>query len=81
MKLRILAFGASGDIINGQKVVLELNDSCNTVEQFRNELANAYPKMSELKNYLIAVNTEYANDKTVLHDGDEVAIIPPTSGG
>jgi molybdopterin converting factor small subunit len=28
-----------------------------------------------------AVNQEYVPRSTVLHDGDEVAIIPPVSGG
>jgi MoaE-MoaD fusion protein len=30
---------------------------------------------------LIAVNRKYAEDATPLHDGDEVALIPPVSGG
>jgi molybdopterin converting factor subunit 1 len=30
---------------------------------------------------LIAVNHAYVNSDTVLHDGDEVALIPPVSGG
>jgi molybdopterin converting factor small subunit len=30
---------------------------------------------------LIAVNHTYVNGETVLHDGDEVALIPPVSGG
>jgi molybdopterin converting factor small subunit len=29
----------------------------------------------------IAVNQEYAQPAHVLHDGDEVAILPPVSGG
>jgi molybdopterin converting factor small subunit len=29
----------------------------------------------------VAVNREYANLTTPLHDGDEVALLPPVSGG
>ncbi len=32
-------------------------------------------------NVAVAVNREYADAQTVLHDGDEVALIPPVSGG
>lgn len=30
---------------------------------------------------LIAVNSEYVSPETPIHDGDEVAFIPPVSGG
>jgi len=30
---------------------------------------------------LVAVNHTYVNPETELHDGDEVALIPPVSGG
>jgi molybdopterin converting factor small subunit len=30
---------------------------------------------------MVAVNQEYADRQTVLQNGDEVAIIPPVSGG
>ena len=40
------------------------------------------PRFSPWKNYIrLAVNTEYVNPDYRLHDGDEVAIIPPVSGG
>lgn len=81
MKLHILAFGISGDILGSQKIVFNLKSSSNTVKQLRGALVDTYPKIGELKNYLIAVNTEYADDNIVLHNDDEVAIIPPTSGG
>ncbi len=29
----------------------------------------------------VAVNTEYVENSYELHDGDEVAVIPPVSGG
>jgi molybdopterin converting factor subunit 1 len=29
----------------------------------------------------LAVNREYVSRQSVLHDGDEVAVIPPVSGG
>lgn len=29
----------------------------------------------------VAVNREYASPDTILHDGDEVALIPPVAGG
>jgi molybdopterin converting factor subunit 1 len=40
------------------------------------------PKFSTWKDHLrVAVNSEYVDLHHPLHDGDEVAIIPPVSGG
>ncbi|RME61740.1 MAG: molybdopterin converting factor subunit 1 [Caldilineae bacterium] len=33
------------------------------------------------RTFYIAVNQEYAGRDAVLHDGDEVAFLPPVSGG
>ena len=43
----------------------------------RSEFASLPPSDS----VLIAVNSEYVSPKTPLHEGDEVAFIPPVSGG
>jgi sulfur-carrier protein len=52
-----------------------------TVGTVREELQRRHPKLLWPQGTLLAVNQEYAGDATVLRDGDEVAIIPPVSGG
>ena len=37
--------------------------------------------MSELKSVRLAVNSEYATEDLLLQENDEVALIPPVSGG
>lgn len=47
-------------------------------------LETAYPKIAELiysKRVLISVNQEIAHDETQIHEGDEVALLPPFAGG
>src|SRR5690606_3493999 len=51
-----------------------------TVEGLRQTLAERAPSLSRLP-LAFAVNREYARPETVLGDGDEVALIPPISGG
>ncbi|MBE3593670.1 MAG: MoaD/ThiS family protein [Candidatus Carbobacillus altaicus] len=53
-----------------------------TVEGLLNRLHETYPDLAPfLKGTMIAVNEAYAARDTSLHPGDQVAIIPPVSGG
>jgi len=46
------------------------------------KLSNEYPRFQDWKNHLrIAVNCEYVSLTHVLKNQDEIAIIPPVSGG
>lgn len=40
-----------------------------------------YPQLTTAGRYALAINEEYASALEHLHDGDEVALIPPVSGG
>ncbi|HEY8511905.1 MAG TPA: MoaD/ThiS family protein [Cyclobacteriaceae bacterium] len=78
--LKIKAFGITRDILGGREVELQLNES-GTVGDLRSQLSSTYPEVLQLKSLFIAVNNEYADDHVVLNDTDEIALIPPVSGG
>jgi len=40
-----------------------------------------FPALKKLGTYMIAVNNEYAGEQKTIKPTDEVAIIPPVSGG
>jgi len=45
-------------------------------------LVGTYPRLAaHADTMLLAVNLNYASPDVVLHDGDEVALMPPVSGG
>ena len=44
-------------------------------------LRSIYPALPSSNSVLIAVNSEYVGPEDPLHEGDEVAFIPPVSGG
>ena len=50
------------------------------VKSLREYLSDKYPTIS-WSSVAIAVNMQYAQDNDPLHQGDEVALIPPVSGG
>ena len=80
MTLKIIAFGIAKDILGTSQKNTEIKENI-TVEQFKKYLLLKYPEFSKLSNFMIAINTNYAKDKDTIKKGDEVAIIPPTSGG
>ncbi|HNP19885.1 MAG TPA: molybdopterin converting factor subunit 1 [Fulvivirga sp.] len=79
MELKILLFGITKDIIGSSPHTLNMDG--NTVANLRRMLIEKYPKLAGLKSILIAVNNEYADEELVIKEGDEVALIPPVSGG
>ncbi|MGE5465272.1 MAG: molybdenum cofactor biosynthesis protein MoaE [Betaproteobacteria bacterium] len=53
-----------------------------TTKQLLDRLVEQHPKLARIAPSLaVAVNREYAESSRVLQDGDEVALIPPVSGG
>jgi molybdopterin synthase sulfur carrier subunit len=51
-----------------------------TVGELKAELAAIY-NLPKLDTVMTAVNEEFAQDDEVIQDGDEIAFIPPVSGG
>jgi len=72
-------FGVTRDILGGREVKIELNG--NSVGDLRQHLNTAYPQLKKLRSLFIAVNQNYAEDHLELKETDEIALIPPVSGG
>lgn len=79
MEVKVLAFGIAKDIFGSREIAVQPGNA--TVESLKAELEKRYPALKELASYMIAVNDEYATNHTVINETDEVAIIPPVSGG
>ena len=80
MKIKVLAFGISKEIFNGSSVSLELSNDA-TVYNLKYVLEQQFPRLKQLASYMVAVNNEYALPGDTIHERDEIAIIPPVSGG
>ena len=72
-------FGIARDIMGGSEV--SLSDSVQNVAELRSLLLSRYPKLKDLNSLLIAVNQKYASDEILVSESDEIAVIPPVSGG
>lgn len=75
-----MAFGIAKDIFGGSDIEIELEDGA-TIENLKTALENKYSRLKQLSSYMVAVNNEYAQTNNVIDTLDEIAIIPPVSGG
>jgi molybdopterin converting factor subunit 1 len=81
MRVTIKLFAILRDRAGVSELVLDV-PSESTVSAVTEQLAQRFPKIGEfLPRVAYAVNREYAPASTVLEDGDELALIPPVSGG
>lgn len=80
MNLKVLLFGISTDLVGATNLNFSLSPS-SSVLQFKEQIQQQYPQLTEINSYAIAVNETYASDETELKENDIVAIIPPVSGG
>ncbi|MBD3629016.1 MAG: molybdopterin converting factor subunit 1 [Cyclobacterium sp.] len=79
--MEVLLFGISKEI-TGQKILdLSKDNQINTVLDLKKWILKKYPEMGNLNSFAIAVDQEYANDDLQLSDQQEIALIPPVSGG
>lgn len=78
--INILAFGICKEIIGSNVLAFKLPEHY-TIQQLKTALENSYPKIKELASMMLAINKEYASPEQLIHDGDEIALIPPVSGG
>ena len=76
----IKCFGIARDIFNSDELTIDDSD-VKTVSDLRLHLNNSNDQLSSIKSYFIAVNQEYAEEEQTISDADEIAIIPPVSGG
>jgi molybdopterin converting factor subunit 1 len=81
MRVRVLFFGILKDLAGKSSDSLDLADGASVCEVLEH-YGEQSPRLKEaLASIAVAVNREYAGAGTVLKSGDEVALLPPVSGG
>ncbi|MCP4194938.1 MAG: molybdopterin converting factor subunit 1 [Planctomycetaceae bacterium] len=81
MKIQVRLFAAAQQLAAQDSITVECQDEA-TVADLKAALATSVPALESLLNHVrFAVNAEYVDDQTKLSAGDEVACIPPVSGG
>lgn len=81
MRVRVLFFGQLKEIVGVAEEDAELSDGARVDDLFE-RYGRRFPKLNEFRSSIVAsVNQEYAPWNAPLSNGDEVAFLPPVSGG
>jgi molybdopterin synthase catalytic subunit len=81
MRVRVLFFGRLKDITGCAEDWAELHDGASLEELFA-RYGGQFAALTALRPSIVAsVNEEFADWRTALRGGDEVAFLPPVSGG
>lgn len=81
MQVRVLPFGILKDWLGSSAVTVELAEG-DSVAHLLEQVAKGLPERGAfLRAIAVSVNAEYATAEHALHDGDEVGLLPPVSGG
>ncbi len=79
--MTVLLFGVTRDIVGRGSLTLEETDGLRTVGDLKRLLVDKFPALGELSSLAIAINQTYAREADTLDETDEIALIPPVSGG
>src|SRR6202049_797912 len=81
MHVRVLFFGRLKDIVGRSEESAELSDGARVEDLFA-RYGNSFPELAKFRTSVVAsVNQEFAEWRAPLASGDEVAFLPPVSGG
>ena len=81
VRVKVLFFGRLKDIVGHSEESLELADA-STIEELFARYSKRLPELAKYRSTVVASrNQEFAAWDTAVYSGDEVAFLPPVSGG
>ncbi len=81
MRIKVLFFGPVREIVGLRDDIIEMPDGSRLQAVLEN-YGNRFPRLRDISSSVVlALNQQFAPQNTVIADGDEVALMPPVSGG
>ncbi|HID56122.1 TPA: MoaD/ThiS family protein [Candidatus Poribacteria bacterium] len=80
MRIKVKPFAMARAIVGQTELQIDLPEGATVKDAFE-FILERFPKLAQLKSVRFSVNLEYSEPTTKLQDGDELALIPPVSGG
>jgi molybdopterin synthase sulfur carrier subunit len=79
--MKVLLFGITREITGQSRINIPEHAHIDTVKALKGWLGQQYPALQSLSSLAVAVDSEYAQDEDTLTPDQEIALIPPVSGG
>lgn len=80
INVRVRFFAQMADDARASAAEFSLADGV-TLSALKSAIAERFPALRWPPGTMLAINQEYASPEQPLRSGDEIAIIPPVSGG
>jgi molybdopterin synthase catalytic subunit len=81
MRIQVLLFGQLQDITGRQEEILDLPQGADLAAVVAH-YSQIFPRFKPLAGVIAcSINQEYAAGSSILHEGDEIGLLPPVSGG
>ncbi len=81
MSIKVLFFASLADLTGMRETEVDAR-AHTSVASIYTKFARDFPRLEEHRaSLLYAVNSEFVQPDSPVHDGDEVAFFPPVSGG
>jgi len=80
-KVLVKFFASARDIVGKKDLKMEIEKNCRVKDVMEN-IFKEYPELKKLEDQLlISVNKDRTAKDEILKDGDEIAVMPPVTGG
>ncbi len=80
MKVNVLLFGRLTNVAGGKELSLLIDGESCSVKEMLSSLFGIYPRLRD-ESFRVVVNQSISHDDDMVADSDEVALLPPISGG
>lgn len=81
MKITVKLFAAYQEACGVADMQMDVDDGA-TVATVRDRLIAEHPQLAQWRDLTrFGINLQFVAPEAVMHDGDEVVLIPPVSGG
>ena len=80
-KIKVRLFANLRELVGEREITITVPSGV-TVSYLNNEILKKYPQLRSFSNkFVTSVNYKVTSGDTIINSGDEIALLPPVSGG